>query len=102
MSAQPIFPTTIPHDALKATHAEYDGNSLGRHEALYLGGKAFEERIDDFLVRRKSEENNGQNTLHDQYAQRKRRAHYVARAAGLIDWLVAAVFCRPPRVVCSV
>lgn len=100
MSAHPTFPAIIPHDALTKVHAEYDGVSLGRHEALYLGGRAFEARLDDFLVRRKSE-SDGQNALQGQYEQRKRRAHYVARAAGLIDWLVAAVFCHPPRVVCS-
>lgn len=108
------FPNAIPIDDLRATNAEYDSERLSQIDALYRGGKSFSDRVDSFLVRRpieqlgaSSEVNNTRESgmrqsnnigqLH--YERRKRLAFYTPRAAGLIDWLTAAVFRKEPEYI---
>lgn len=88
------FPSAIPVRDLRVTHAEYSGPRIANYDALYRGSDAFRKRLDDFLIKRKVEEKGLKFGLNanELYLDRQKWAHYVNRAGGLIDWLVAAVF----------
>ena len=94
------FPQTIPVRDIEQTSGAYDANKIGKHSALYVGGDCFRDRIDEFLIRRPSECSTNP-AGRDNYAARKRRAPYINRAGGLIDWFVASVFRIEPMFICD-
>lgn len=91
------FPSEIKIGAIESTHPHYCGETLANYDALYVGGNAFRDRKDQFVVKRRAETDGAHASQH--YADRVKRLHYVNRARGLINWLVAAV-CQPspPRI----
>ena len=76
-------PTLLVADLLKPG-AEYSASDISEADALYHGGTKFTERIEDFLVKRKIEDQNK-----DHYELRKRRAFYVPYTGGLLDYIAA-------------
>ena len=90
-----IFPASIPAQDLAKPGSGYDADKINRYDALYKAGDAFRALIDEFLTKRKIEEDGG--SAH--YTERKKNAAYIPRGAGLIDWLTAAVFKDEPRIV---
>ena len=101
-----MFPSELEVAKLQSHHPGFDMAEARRFGALYDGGKAFRALIDQFLVKRTIEiqqENSGQVPagVEPIYAQRKKRAWYIPRGAGLVDWLVAAVHRQEPKIVCK-
>jgi hypothetical protein len=92
------LPDTLKIADLKKCHADYSAKQLDRHNALYLGGSVFRERVNDFLVKRPIENVAEGAGLYD---GRKRRSPYTNRIAGLIDFFVSAVFPEDPIISCE-
>lgn len=90
------FPGELAVKDLKDTHCEYNAKLIERYRLLYTGGPDFRAAIEQFLVKRNIEKG-GANNPHYQY--RVERAWYVNRCSGLIDWLVAEVCKREPKIV---
>lgn len=96
------LPPKIKVKDLLATNVEYRPAMLRKLSALYSGGPAFRELINEFLVRRAHEcgtdypITGGNNSAH--YEERKARSPYVPRIAGLIDFFVSSVFPSDPTI----
>lgn len=94
------FPPFITIDEIEKTHPGYCPERIGDYRALYLGGEEFRKRRDNFVIKRRTE-TTGTHAAQN-YSDRIKRLHYVNRAGGLIDWLVAAVTrSAPPKIVCG-
>ena len=97
------LPNSIPVadiDGPEGCNPAYDADKIRRHTAIYQAGDAFRACIDEFLIKRRLEESSEAGDLgRAHYEERKKRAHYIARGSGLIDWLTAAVFRSEPRIV---
>jgi hypothetical protein len=94
------FPASIQIDEIEKTHPGYGRERVADYTALYLGGEEFRKRRDTFVVKRRTETTGSYASQN--YADRVKRLHYVNRAGGLIDWLVAAVTrSAPPEIVCG-
>ena len=89
-----IMPSEIKIDDLKDTNPEYCLDKIMDYEALYLGGATFRQRKENFLVQRKTD-----IAYPEQWKERLKRAQYINRAGGIIDWLAAAVFEQRPEYV---
>jgi hypothetical protein len=87
------LPATVPIDDIIKTHSEYHPDKIRQYTAAYEGGSAFENIVDEMLVKREIEYTNS-----DLYKQRKERADYINRAGGLLDFLKAAVFKAEPYI----
>lgn len=87
------LPRSLPVADLLKTGPDYSAKEIAEADALYHGGKLFEESINDFLVKRKIEDRN-----HDHYELRKRRAFYTPYTGGLMDYISAKAFSAPLRV----
>lgn len=101
-----VYPERLEVAKLRSHHAGFDEAEAKRHAALYSAGKQFQSLLDQFLVKRNVElqqEATGKIPagLGSIYDQRKKRAWYIPRGAGLVDWLVAAVHRKEPRIVCN-
>jgi hypothetical protein len=88
------FPGSIAVKDIEKTNPAYDADKISNYDALYEGGDKFRDKIDQFLIKRKSDKAN-----HDDYKLRASRAPYCNHAGGLIDWLTAAVFRDEPAFV---
>lgn len=92
-----MFPATIKIENLLAVSGGYSLDGIQKYNDLYRGGQDFKSRIDRYLLKRKIEESTLGTSR--QYEERKKRAWYTPHVAGLVDWIVAAVFQSPPVVV---
>lgn len=88
------FPASIPVKDIKDTNLSYDYECIKDYCSLYLGGEEFRDRKERFLVPRKSDKK-----YPDQWKERLKRAFYINRAGGIIDFLAAAVLYDKPRYV---
>jgi hypothetical protein len=88
------FPGSIPVKDIEKTNPKYNSDKISNYDALYEGGDKFRDKIDQFLIPRKSDKQNP-----DDYKMRASRAPYCNHAGGLIDWLSAAVFRDEPAFV---
>ncbi|MFQ5410416.1 MAG: hypothetical protein ACE5FI_18560 [Anaerolineales bacterium] len=78
---------------LRSTSPYYDAGKIQRYQALYCGGDLFRNKIDQFLIKRRSEERQIKGLASvDMFRERAKWAQYINRAGGLIDWFRAAVF----------
>ena len=93
------FPAEIPVDDLRGKcNADYDARKIRVYQALYEGGSAMEEVKKDLLPPREVEKMlgpEGQSGM-SQYHDRIKKSPYIRSIAGFVDWLVAAVFMKPP------
>lgn len=99
---------------------------LQKHEDLYEGGRKFRQHIKNYLVKRSFETSGGQASNNPNvnpkaeniqqnnklagggggsgegcYDQRVKRAWYTPLVAGIIDFMVSAVFQNPPAIVAA-
>jgi len=93
-----MLPQTINKKALDATASDYDGEKLDEYWALYAGGDAFRKIIDKMIIKREVEEKQTTFGMRS-YKERKRRACYINRVGGFIDWATAEVTKHVPRIV---
>lgn len=94
------MPNSIPVDELRQTNPCYDAEKIRRHAALYEGGSAFRAQVEKMLVKRQLEEQSTQ--LFNGAAlfrERTKRAWYVNRAGGFVDYACAKVLGDSPRIV---
>lgn len=132
----PEFPDAIALSDLRQTHAEYDPidkrtgvGILDKYDDLYIGGRAFYEHIDNYLIKRSIEGSTTTAPKNDpnynpksagspyinnpltrpsggsggtcQFEARKKRAAYTPIGSGIIDFMVSAVFQNPPAIVAA-
>jgi hypothetical protein len=92
------FPAEIAVDILLKTSPSYDAETLQIYNALYRGGKAVHDnKIMDKLLTKREIEKVPQGA--DQYQRRKKRAPYVNRAGGMIDFFVASCYPKDPVIL---
>jgi len=90
------LPSAIPVSILTEPCAAYDSQRMALHHALYAGGTWMDSVKESILARRPIERTpDGQ----EQYRERVRAARYYPRVSGLIDYMTAAVFNDPARVL---
>ena len=92
------LPASIKVDEIEKANPLYDSRKLALYQALYDGGSAMESVKPELLPVRAFEEKAG-GTASREYQDRIKRAPYSRASAGFIDWLVAAVFFKPPVMV---
>jgi hypothetical protein len=92
------LPLTIKVEDLEKAHECYDARKLAKYQAMYDGGTAMETVKPDLLPIRPFEDKAG-GASSVGYQERLKRAPYSRASAGFIDWLVAAVFFKPPVLV---
>lgn len=79
------MPEALTVKALTSTNPKIDLGEIDLLMALYCGGKRFDKFKSEFLIYRQAETLGLANPQ-----ERLKRAQYVNRAAGLVDWLVAS------------
>ncbi len=127
-AAQYKYPPAIKYGEALKTHTCYDAERMKEHEALFEGGKLFQEQLDKdkFLIKRESEKGaSGSGTGGVQldlrlenpeagkaaqynpnvggstYALRKKYVSYKQRVAGLINFIIAGVLSSAPVIVAT-
>lgn len=89
------FPATVPYETLCNHNSTYQPGLIGLYEAFYRGGILFESQKKNILVHRQIENMEGGKK---EWFERLKRAWYINRAGGLIDWLIAAVYSEEPKI----
>lgn len=91
------MPSRLKIKDLDSTNVEYDAAKLKLYWAMYAGGQFFRDVVDDVIIKRSIEEKPTQ-IGHRNYAERKKRACYINRTGGFIDWAVAEICKDEPRI----
>jgi len=75
---------------LLAVNPDADLKRIGKYTALYEGGSAFELYKDQFIIKRQLE-CGGEGALSgaEHFKERKKRAQYINRCSGVINWVVS-------------
>jgi hypothetical protein len=89
------FPAALPVKSLREVHPEYDGEKIKNVQCLYEAGTKFRESKAKFLTRREFEKT---SCGEKHYASRLEIAAYIPRGPGLVDYVVAKMFERNPRI----
>ena len=88
------MPGELTVKALKSVNPKIDLGEIDLLMALYAGGRKFEPYKKAFLIHREAE------TLGlASVASRLKRAQYINRAAGLVDWIVSSATSSMPKIV---
>ena len=91
------LPDRLKIKDLDATNGEYDAEKLRLYWAMYAGGQFFRDVVDEVIIKRAIEEKSTQIGQRS-YAERKKRACYINRTGGFIDWAVAEICKDEPRI----
>jgi len=92
------MPETLKIKDLDSTNGEYDAAKLRLYWAMYAGGQFFRDVVDEVIIKRSVEEKSTQIGQRS-YAERKKRACYINRVGGFIDWAVAEICKDEPRIM---
>lgn len=87
------MPQDLTVKTLKSVNPKIDLGEIDLLMALYAGGKRFEKFKPEFLIHREAETLGLANI-----ESRLKRAQYVNRAAGLVDWIVSSATAGNPRI----
>ena len=88
------MPQALTVKELKSVNPKIDLGEIDLLMALYAGGKRFEKFKPEFLIHREAETLGLANI-----ESRLKRAQYVNRAAGLIDWIVSSATAGKPAII---
>jgi len=88
------MPGNLTVKELKSVNPKIDLGEIDLLMALYAGGKRFEKFKKEFLIHREAETLGLANI-----ESRLKRAQYVNRAAGLVDWIVSSATAGCPEIV---